>query len=259
MHLVLVDIVSIIESAWGRVKSIAPGKRQADALCEDVCTSIGYIIDSSAPTHMALVWKSLSKSDRRSRNALYDLDRFELPLHAVPYLRAVSLSLSDMGLESLSLEGKEPYDVMAFMAGKLPELEISFYTPDRRCWSLVTDLHRVVWPWADEAINQEITPTVFSAIFSKENIEPGHYLGYLLLLRLPGVGPAQASAIIRKHGDLGSIVDNMDDIGGRAGKSIRASLKSAGREAYYEIFPLKIASIGIRLSQLQVDFGRLAA
>jgi DNA polymerase-1 len=259
MHLLLVDIYSVIEKVWCELKAKGRVENEGQAFVDGVCSSLNLAVDYIEPSHMAVIWSGIGSSDRRKKNPLYAIDRFELPLHAIPYLRNLCVSLSEMGIAAINSDGKESYDVMAVISEKLSDHHVTYMTPDDRCWSFVTENHTVRWPWAPEAIRQEITPTVFASIFEEQGINPGHYLGYLFLMRLKGIGPAQASAIIKKHTDLKSVAENMDEIGGRAGKSIRASIKTQGRQIYHDIFPMKIKSLGISISQLALGQDRLAA
>ncbi|HLS49354.1 MAG TPA: DNA polymerase I, partial [Actinomycetaceae bacterium] len=97
---------------------------------------------------------------------------------------------------------------------------------DRDTFQLVTDDVTVLYPVRGVSTLERMTP---QAIIDKYGVAPEHYSDIAALVGetsdnlpgVPGVGPKTAAKWVRTYGDLEAIIARADEIGGKAGQSLR--------------------------------------
>jgi len=259
MRLMMIDILQVIAENWKRAPADQGMKERCLHVVDQTKTSVMDLVNDKAPTHLLVVWSSIDENERRRHNPMYDVERFDPPMYLFPYLASLETWFRDMGIRTAEHSGAESYDLMSLLSEKLKGQGLIMVTPDRRCWSSVSEHCSVIWPWAKSHL-QEVTPSTFAAIMDQSPIEPAAYRDFLLLTTLKGIGPKQAAGLLRKYGDIVEIANGLDDISGRTGNILRSSLKTSdGRSAYRENYPLPIKSLGMRLTELELKEQKLAA
>lgn len=259
MRLMMIDVLKVISEIWQSSPSDQGIREKCLYVVEQTKASIMELTKGKSPTHLLVVWSSIDENERRRHNPMYDVERFEPPIYLFPYLADLEVWFRDKGIRTAEHPGAEAYDMMSLLSDKLDGHGLIMVTPDRRCWSLVSEHCSVIWPWAKSHL-QEVTPSTFASIMDQSPIEPAVYRDFLLLTSIKGIGPKQAAGLLRKYGDIVEIAGALEDISGRTGNILRASLKTSdGRSAYRENYPLPIKSLGMRLTELEFKEEKLAA
>lgn len=203
-----------------------------------------------SPTHRAVLVSDPSGNHKRSVDQSYRMERFLLPMAGMIKLRSLLRSLDAEGFKVIVCPRSEPYDVMAYTKEKLgSDWEMTFLSNDKRAWGLVSENFQVYWPYSKNPAMTYITPKILSE--TQEGLNADQYREMLVLSEIEGIGIKKASKVLKTYGSLENTANNLVEIDGSVGRILREKLKSDGRRAYRHVFPHKIRSIGVSLSDLK--------
>ncbi|MDN5715809.1 MAG: DNA polymerase I, partial [Janibacter sp.] len=139
--------------------------------------------------------------------------------------------LDALNITHVELEGYEADDVIATLVtqGRDAGMEVLICSGDRDTLQLVDERSTVLYPKKGVSDLARMTP---DAVTDKYGVGPHLYSDLAALVGeqsdnlpgVPGVGPKTAAKWINAHGDLQGIVAAIDQIGGKAGQSLRDNI-----------------------------------
>ncbi len=189
------------------------------------------LLRDETPTHVAVAFDVSRKTFRSEEYAEYKAGRSVTPNEfksQVPLMREV---LSALRIPALEAEGFEADDILATLAvqARAQGHRVLICSGDRDTFQLVSDEVTVLYPVRGVSELSRMTP---EAVEARYGLGPERYPDLAALVGedsdnlpgVPGVGPKTAAKWLTLYGDLEGIVANVDQIGGKAGESLRAHL-----------------------------------
>ncbi|QDO88867.1 DNA polymerase I [Ornithinimicrobium ciconiae] len=189
------------------------------------------VMRDEAPTHVAVAFDVSRQTFRAQEYAEYKAGRSATPSEfkgQIPIIREV---LDALRIPFLEMDGYEADDILATLTarGREEGMEVLICSGDRDAYQLVGDKVTVLYPRKGVSDLARMTP---AAVTEKYGVGPERYSDLAALVGessdnlpgVPGVGPKTAAKWITQYDDLAGIVDNADQIKGKAGESLRAHL-----------------------------------
>jgi DNA polymerase I len=189
------------------------------------------LLRDETPTHVAVAFDVSRQTFRLEEYSEYKAGRSVTPNEfksQVPLMREV---LAALRIPTLEREGFEADDVLATLAmqARAQGHQVLICSGDRDTFQLVSDEVTVLYPIRGVSELARMTP---AAVEARYGLRPERYSDLAALVGedsdnlpgVPGVGPKTAAKWLTAYGDLDGIVANVDQIGGKAGESLRAHL-----------------------------------
>lgn len=189
------------------------------------------VLRDEDPTHVAVAFDVSRATFRSKEYTEYKAGRSATPdafAGQIPLLREV---LDALNITHVELDGYEADDVIATLAtqGREAGMEVLICSGDRDTLQLVDEHTTVLYPKKGVSDLARMTP---EAVTDKYGVGPDRYSDLAALVGeasdnlpgVPGVGPKTAAKWITAYGDLQGIVADIDQIGGKAGQSLRDHL-----------------------------------
>ncbi|MCT1617775.1 DNA polymerase I [Janibacter hoylei] len=189
------------------------------------------VLRDEDPTHVAVAFDVSRATFRSEEYAEYKAGRSATPdafSGQIPLLKEV---LDALNITYVELEGFEADDIIATLAtqGREAGMDVLICSGDRDTLQLVDERTTVLYPRKGVSDLVRMTP---EAVTDKYGVGPDRYSDLAALVGeasdnlpgVPGVGPKTAAKWINAHGDLQGIVASVDQIGGKAGQSLRDHL-----------------------------------
>lgn len=250
MHLLLLDLDAMMNIIWRAGGFHRQDVVDYDAYFKSVHQAVKKHVRRVSPTHQGVLVADPSYNHKRSQDQNYRSDRFILPLSGMIKMRRLIKVIESDGCKVIVCSKSEPYDYMSYIAEKLgPEYKITFLSNDRRAWGLVSDTKEVYWPYSKDPMLSHVNQKTLEE--TQGGLTPGQYREMLVLSKIDGIGPKKASRILKEYGSLEEAARNLADIEGAVGKILRERLKTDGRRAYRHVYPYKVRSIGVSMSELK--------
>jgi len=189
------------------------------------------VLRDEEPSHLAVAFDISRKTFRTEEYAEYKAGRSATPMEfsgQIPLLHEV---LDALKIRFVEAEGYEADDIIATLTtmATAEDMEVLICSGDRDAIQLVSDKVTLLYPIRGVSELTRLTP---AAVEARYGVTPERYSDLAALVGessdnlpgVPGVGPKTAAKWIAQHGDLPGIVANVDQIGGKAGESLRAHL-----------------------------------
>ncbi len=192
------------------------------------------LMENEKPTHVAAAFDLSGPTFREESFPEYKAQRPEFPKEFKGQIEYIRKALETLGITTLDREAHEADDIIASLATQASEagMRTLICTGDRDSLQLVTDDTTVLYTLKGVSNLHRFTP---AAVEEKYGVTPTQYPD-LAALRgdtsdnmpgIPGVGPKTSQRWINKYGSLQGVIDNMDDIGGKVGQSLRDHIDRA--------------------------------
>jgi DNA polymerase-1 len=225
---ILVDGSSYLFRAYHALPPLTNSKGDPTGAVVGVLNMLRKLLDEYQPEHVAVVFDAPGGS---FRNQLYDQYKANRP-PMDEELRCQIQPLHDiihaMGLPLLMIEGVEADDVIGTLATQATEqgMNTLISTGDKDLAQLVNDHVTLINTMSDKLTDRE-------GVMEKFGVTPEQIIDYLALVgdssdNIPGVpkcGPKTAAKWLGEYGDLDTLVAHADQIKGKIGESLRASLE----------------------------------
>jgi len=189
------------------------------------------VLRDEDPTHVAVAFDVSRQTFRMAEYADYKAGRSATPPELsgqIPLLREVLDALRIRHVESV---GYEADDVIATLATRAVAegMDVLICSGDRDALQLVSDHVTLLYPRKGVSDLARMTP---EAVQDRYGLPPERYSDLAALVGessdnlpgVPGVGPKTAAKWINQYSDLAGVVAHVDQIGGKAGDSLRAHL-----------------------------------
>ncbi len=194
------------------------------------------VLRDEAPTHIAVAFDVSRQTFRTEAYAEYKAGRSATPSEFEGQISLVQEILGALRIPFVQVEGYEADDVIATLTSMATTqgMDVLICSGDRDAFQLVSDQVTVLYPVRGVSELWRMTP---AAVTEKYGVPPTRYSDLAALVGessdnlpgVPGVGPKTAAKWIGMYAGLDGIVANIDQIGGKAGESLREHLESVLR------------------------------
>ncbi|MFW2514157.1 DNA polymerase I [Demequina sp. SO4-13] len=192
---------------------------------------LATLMRDHAPTHVAVAFDLPGGTFRTERLPSYKGTRDATPPEFEPQVPLIREVLDALGVAAVDKDNYEADDLLATYAqlGRESGMRVLVVSGDRDTLQLVTDDVTVLYPRKGVSDLVHFTP---DAVVDKYGVRSDQYPDLAALVGetsdnlpgVPGVGPKTASKWIGVYGGLQGILDNADDVPGKAGQSLRDHL-----------------------------------
>ncbi|OOC50280.1 DNA polymerase I [Thioalkalivibrio versutus] len=224
--LVLVDGSSYLFRAFHALPPLtAPDGAPTGAMI-GVANMLRKLRADYGPEHMAVVFDAKGKTFRDDIYPEYKATRPPMPDELAAQIEPLHELVRAMGLPLLCVGGVEADDVIATLADQAARAghAVVISTGDKDLAQLVDDRITLVNTMSGVTLDPD-------GVQEKFGVAPEQIVDYLALMgdsvdNIPGVdkvGPKTAAKWIAKYGDLDTILEQADDIGGKIGENLRAA------------------------------------
>ncbi len=222
------------------------------------------VLRDEAPTHVAVAFDVSRATFRTEAYAEYKAGRAETPTDFRGQVSLVREVLEALRVPIVSAEGFEADDVIATLATQAAadDMDVLIVTGDRDAFQLVTERVTVLYNARGVSDMRRMTP---QAVEDKYGLSPAQYPEFAALRGdpsdnlpgIPGLGEKTATKLVQQYGDIGGLVDQVDQVKGKVGDNLRAGLASVLRnrqltELVRDV-PLPVGPHDLRLGQWDRD------
>ena len=213
--------------------TLAGGEQSTNAVYGFTAMLVNVVRDE-APTHLAVCF-DVSRAALK-RTALYP--EYKAQRAAPPELfrgqvDLISELMAALRVPVFSKEGSEADDLIATLATQAADegFEVAIVTGDRDVLQLVNEQITVLYPRKGV---QDLTRFTPAAVEEKYALTPRQYPDFAALRgdpsdnlpSVPGVGEKTAAKWIREYGSLDALLENVAEVKGKVGESLRANVEA---------------------------------
>jgi DNA polymerase-1 len=225
--IILVDGSSYLYRAFHAMPSFTNSKQFPTGAIYGVVNMLKKLLADYDPEFIAVVFDAKGKTFRDDMYDKYKANRKVMPPDLAKQIEHIHSAVRGLGLPILMIEGVEADDVIGTLAktaaGEKKSILIS--TGDKDLAQLVDEHITLVNTMTDTYLNP-IT------VKEKFGIPPELIVDYLALIGdtvdnipgIPGVGPKTAVKWLIEYGSLEGVVTHANEIKGKVGDNLRASL-----------------------------------
>jgi DNA polymerase-1 len=215
------------------------------------------VVRDERPTHVAAAFDRSEPTFRHEQYVEYKATRRETPADFRSQLGLIFEVLDVLGVPRLSVAGYEADDIIATLTTQATEagLDVLIVSGDRDNLQLVNDHVTVLMTRRGISEMTRFTP---EAVTEKYGLTPAQYPDFAALRgdpsdnlpSIPGVGEKTAAKWIAEYGSLAQLVDQVDDVKGKAGDRLREHLAAVMRNRQLTELardvPLEVAAQDLR-------------
>ena len=222
------------------------------------------VLADEAPTHVAVSFDISKTNFRHEAYSEYKAGRAETPADFKGQVSLVREVLDALRIPVVCAEGFEADDVIATLATQAAAdgMDVLIVTGDRDAFQLVDERVTVLYNARGVSDMRRMTP---ASVQEKYGLSPAQYPEFAALRGdpsdnlpgIPGLGEKTATKLIQQYGDIGSLVDHVDEVKGKVGDNLRAGLAGVVRnrqltELVRDV-PLEVHPAELRLGQWDRD------
>ncbi len=189
------------------------------------------VLRDEQPTHLAVAFDVSRQTFRSEEYPDYKANRAASPAEFKGQVDLIKEVLDALQIAHIEVDGFEADDVIATLARRATEsgLKVLVCTGDRDTLQLVNDSVTVLYPRKGVSDLARLTP---AAVSEKYLVTPQRYPELAALVGetsdnlpgVPGVGPKTAAKWLAAYDGLENLIRRVDEIGGKAGESLREHL-----------------------------------
>ena len=194
------------------------------------------MIREQQPTHIAVAFDTEVPTFRAEQYAEYKAGRDKTPDEFHGQIDLTKQVMAALNIPCIEVDGFEADDIVATMATQAAAQgwTARVVSGDRDTFQLIDDNITVLYPMRGVS---ELPPFDAAAIEERYGVSPKQYPELAALVGetadnlpgVPGVGPGFAARWLKKYGSLQSILENIDQIGGKKGEALREHLDDVKR------------------------------
>ena len=218
------------------VENFATAQGQHTNAIYGFTTMLLSLLKEEKPTHIAVAFDVSRKTFRTDIYPEYKANRAKTPDEFRSQISYLHELLAAFGISQFELEGYEADDLIATITrtATAQGMDVLICTGDRDSFQLVNPSVTVLYPKKGVSELARMTP---EAVVEKYGMTPEQYPDFAALRgdpsdnlpSIPGVGEKTAAKWINEFGSLKALVESVDQIPGKAGESLRASLDNVIR------------------------------
>ena len=213
------------------VENFSTAAGQATNAVWGFATMLAQVIDQEQPSHLAVAFDMKGGTFRNQMLPQYKGTREAAPEELLTQLPLIQRMLKALGVTYIEKQGYEGDDIIATLAtmGEQAGYRALVLSGDRDAFQLIDDRITVLYPGHHFKELKHMTP---EAVVDKYKVTAAQYPD-LAALRgetadnipgVPGVGDGFAAKWINQFGSLEGIIEHADEIGGKKGEALRASI-----------------------------------
>ena len=225
--LVLVDGSSYLFRAFHALPNLSTTTGVKTGAIRGVIGMLRRLAKDFAGSPIAVVFDAKGRSFRNDLYAEYKANRTKMPDELREQIAPIHEIIRAMGLPLLIIDGVEADDVIGTLAREATDTkrDVVVSTSDKDLAQLVSDHVTLVDTMTDTRLDR-------SGVIEKFGVPPERIVDYLALMgdtsdNIPGVpkvGPKTAAKWLNDYGTLAGVIARADEIGGKVGENLRASL-----------------------------------
>jgi DNA polymerase-1 len=225
--LILVDGSSYLYRAFHAMPALTNSRGEPTGAVYGVVNMLRRMLSEYDTEHLAVVFDAKGKTFRDDIYPEYKAHRPPMPDELSAQIEPIHDIIRALGLPLIQIQGVEADDVIGTLAraAAAEGRETVISTGDKDMAQLVDGHVRLVDTMKDAEYNHD-------AVVAKFGVTPQQIVDYLALVGdtsdnipgVPGVGPKTAAKWLQEYGSLDEIVAHANDVPGKAGDSLRASL-----------------------------------
>jgi len=267
--LVLVDGSSYLYRAFHALPPLTNSRDEPVGAVLGVVNMLLKLLDEHQPEHFAVVFDAKGKTFRDDLYAEYKANRPPMPDELGAQIAPLLEVIEALGLPMLQVPGVEADDVIGTLARQASAagMKTLVSTSDKDMAQLVDD---------DVTLVNTMTGTVLDphGVEGKFGVPPARIADWLALVgdssdNIPGVpkcGPKTATKWLAEYGDLDALKARADEVGGKIGESLRASLgqldlsrelATIRRDVELDLAPADLARRPPDVEKLRTLYGQL--
>ncbi|MGH8426986.1 MAG: DNA polymerase I [Gammaproteobacteria bacterium] len=226
-RLVLIDGSAYLYRAFHALPPLATADGRPTGAVYGVVNMLKKMLREDAPTHVAVVFDAPGPTFRDELFADYKATRPPMPDDLVSQVEPLLAVIEALGLCLIREAGVEADDVIATLAisAAAEGYTVEIGTGDK-------DMAQLVGPRITLVDTMRGTRLDRDGVVAKFGVPPERIVDLLALMGdtsdnipgIPGVGPKTAAKWLSEYGDLDAVRAHADEIGGKAGESLRAHL-----------------------------------
>ncbi len=266
---ILVDGSSYLFRAFHALPPLTNSQGQPTGAVVGVINMLRKLVDEYKPEHLAVVFDAPGGSFRNQLYSEYKAHRPPMPDDLRLQIEPLHTIIKAMGFPLLMIEGVEADDVIGTLSTQASALGMAtlISTGDKDLAQLVDSNVTLINTMSDHKMDRR-------GVFDKFAVMPEQIIDFLALTgdssdNIPGVpkcGPKTAAKWLAAYGDLDTLMAKSDEIKGKIGESLRASLEllplsrqltTIKRDVELEESPQTLRPIAADTEQLRSEYQRL--
>ncbi|UCH38448.1 MAG: DNA polymerase I [Gammaproteobacteria bacterium] len=259
--LVLVDGSSYLFRAYHGLPQLTSPSGHPTGAIYGVLNMLRKLIRDEQPDRVAVVFDAKGKTFRNDIYPEYKANRPPMPDDLRVQIEPLHQIIEAQGLPLISIEGVEADDVIGTLSRQATEegYEVLISTGDKDMAQLVNARVRLVNTMNNHFMDE-------AAVVEKFQVRADQIVDYLALMgdssdNIPGVpkvGPKTAAKWIGEYGSLQAVMEHAEEIKGKIGENLRASLDFLPMS--YQLATIKLdCETGISIEELEQQPGDSAA
>ncbi|WP_423794330.1 DNA polymerase I [Micrococcus terreus] len=194
------------------------------------------MIRQQRPTHVAVAFDLDTPTFRSEDYTEYKAGRSKTPEEFHGQVDLIVKVMQAMNIPTVTMDGFEADDIVATFAARAEAAgwETRVVSGDRDAFQLITEQTLVLYPKKGVS---DIPPMDAASIREKYGVEPANYPDLAALVGetadnlpgVPGVGPKTAAKWIGLYGTSEQVLENAEQIKGKAGENLRAHAEDVRR------------------------------
>ncbi len=225
---ILVDGSSYLYRAFHAMPNLTNSAGDYTGAVYGVINMLRKLLKDYDPEYMAVVFDAKGKTFRDDIYKEYKANRPPMPPELSKQIDPLHQLVKAMGIPILVIEGVEADDVIGTLAKEATEekMDTLISTGDKDMAQLVNEHITLMDTMKNAFLDRE-------GVIEKFGLPPERIVDYLALMgdksdNIPGVanvGPKTAAKWLEQYGSLDGIKEHADEIKGKAGDNLRASLE----------------------------------
>ena len=225
--LILVDGSSYLYRAFHAMPALTNSRGEPTGAVYGVVNMLRRLLSDYDTEHLAVVFDAKGKTFRDDIYPEYKAHRPPMPDELSAQIEPIHDIIRALGLPLIQIQGVEADDVIGTFAraAAAEGRETVISTGDKDMAQLVDGHVRLVDTMKDAEYDHD-------AVVAKFGVTPQQIVDYLALVGdtsdnipgVPGVGPKTAAKWLQEYGSLDEVMAHANDVAGKAGESLRASL-----------------------------------
>ena len=226
--LILVDGSSYLFRAYHALPPLTNSRGEPTGAIVGVVNMLRKLINDYQPKYMAVVFDAPGRTFRDDLYDQYKANRPSAPEDLKAQINQLHAIVEAMGLPLLVVDDVEADDVIGTLTRQAAEQGMSALvsTGDKDMAQLVNDHVSLIDTMSNRYLDAD-------GVVEKFGVKPEQIIDYLALMgdasdNIPGVpkcGPKTAAKWLAQYGSLDELVAHADEIKGKIGESLRASLE----------------------------------
>ncbi|MFO7859486.1 MAG: DNA polymerase, partial [Ectothiorhodospiraceae bacterium] len=227
-ELVLVDGSSYLYRAFHALPPLTNAAGEPTGAVYGVVNMLRKLLDERDPHYIGVVFDAPGRTFRDDLFAEYKANRPPMPEDLQSQTDPVKRIVAAMGLPLVEVPGVEADDAIGTLArqAETDGWDVVVSTGDKDMAQLVSERIRLLNTMSGAWLDPD-------GVREKFGVPPERIIDYLALVgdtsdNIPGVpkvGPKTAAKWLQQYGDLDSLVQQADSVGGKVGENLRAHLE----------------------------------